>query len=60
MTKEQSVPTKILKVFSSEEISLQLYVLGKIIDLYFPVYKLAIEVNEKGFKGRKKDEDEKR
>ena len=46
--------TKIIKVFASEEILLQHYVLGKRIELYFPKHKLAIEVNEEGHKDRKK------
>ena len=48
MTKEQSVLTKIMKVFASGKILLQHYVLEYTIDLYFPEQKLTIEVDEKG------------
>ena len=54
MTKEQSVLTKIMKVFASEEILLQHSVLNYRIDWYFPEHRLAIEVDEKCNKGRNK------
>ena len=54
MTKEQSVLIKVMKVFCSEEILLQHFVLNRKIDLYFPRHKLAIEVDEKGHKDRDK------
>ena len=41
-----------MKVFCSETILLQHSVLNHRIDLYFPRHKLAIEVDEKGHKGR--------
>ena len=41
-----------MKVFCSETILLQHSVLNHRIDLYFPRHKLAIEVDEKGQKGR--------
>ena len=47
MCKEESVPIKIIKVFSNEKISLQYSVLNYQIDLYFSEHKLAIEVDEK-------------
>ena len=52
MTKEQSVLTKIMKVFSSEVISLQHFALSYRIALYFPEDKLAVEVDENGQKDR--------
>ena len=39
-----------MKVFCSEEILLQHYVLGFKIDLYFPEQKVAIEVDKKEIK----------
>ena len=54
MTKEQSLLTKIIKVFAKEEILLQYYVLGYRIDLYFPEHELAIKFDEKGHKDRPK------
>ena len=54
MTKEQSVLTKIMKVLATEKTLLQHPVLGYTIDLYFPEHKLAIEVDEKDNKDRKK------
>ena len=48
-----------MKLFAKEQILLPHFVLSYKIDLYFPKYKLAIEVDEKGHKDRKKcDEDE--
>ena len=52
--KEQSVLTKIIKVFESEEILLQHYVLQYRIDLHFLKHQLAIELDEKGHKDRNK------
>ena len=48
MTQEQSMLSKILEVFSTEEISLQHHVLSYRIDAYFPKHKLAIEIDEQG------------
>ena len=55
MAKEQSVLTKIIKVFASEEILLQYSFLSYKTDLYFPEHELAIEFNEKGHKDRNID-----
>ena len=44
LSKEQSVISKITKLYSNEKILLQHSVLGYKIDLYFPKHKLAIEV----------------
>ena len=52
MCKEESVPIKIIKVFSNEKISLQYSVLNYQIDLYFSEHKLAIEVDKKGHTDR--------
>ena len=54
MTNEESLTTKIMKVFPNEKISLQRDVLGKKIDLYFTEYRLAIETDEKGNNDRPK------
>ena len=43
-----------MKVLATEKILLQHLVLGYRIDLYFPEHKLAIEVDEKDNKDRKK------
>ena len=48
MTQEQSILSKIVTLFSAEEIILQHNVLGSRSDAYFPKYKLAIEVDEQG------------
>ena len=53
-TKEQSVLTKIMKVFASKEMLLQHSVLRYRIDLDFPKHRLAIEVDDKGQKDRNK------
>ena len=56
---EPSILIKIMTLFSKEEILLQHYVLSYKIDIYFPKCKLAIEVDEKGHKDKKKcDENE--
>ena len=52
MTKEQSVTTKVMKVFPNEKISRQRSVLTYQIDLYFSEHKLALEVDEKVHKDR--------
>ena len=54
MTKEQSVLTKLMKVFWNKQVLGQHFVLSFIIDLYFPKHRLAIEVDEKGHKDRDK------
>ena len=48
LTKEQSVISKITKLFAKEKILLQHSIFNYKIDLYFPKHKLAIEVDEKG------------
>ena len=47
MIKEQSVLTKIIKVFASEETLSKHSILSYKIDLYLPEYKLAIKFDEK-------------
>ena len=54
MIKEQSVFTKIMKVFSREGILLQLSIFSCKINLHFPRHRLAIEVDKKGHKDRNK------
>ena len=46
MTREQSILSNIVTLFTAEKIILQHNVLGYKIDAYFPKYKLAIEVDE--------------
>ena len=55
MTQEQSILSKIVTIFASEEIILRHNVLGYRIDAYFPKYKLAIEVDEQGYIDRNID-----
>ena len=45
LTKEQSVPTKIMSSFERENKQTQYNVLIYRIDLYFPDYKLAKEID---------------
>ena len=52
ITKEESVLTKIIQVFAREKILQQHKVLKHYIDLYFPDYQLAIEVDGKGNQDR--------
>ena len=60
MSKEQSVSTKIMKVFCSKEILLQYSALRYRIDLYFPKHKLPIEADEKGHKDKNECKQNKR
>ena len=55
MTQEQSILSKIMTLFATEEIILQHNVLGYKTDAYFSKYKLAIEVDEHGHKDRNID-----
>ena len=55
MTKEQSVSTKIMKVFAIEKIIPQYFVSCYSIDLYFLEHKLAMKIDEKGHKDRNID-----
>ena len=57
LTKEQSVISKITKLFGKEEILVQHSVLEYKIDLYFPKHKLAIEVDEKRFKKHEREKE---
>ena len=59
LTKEQSVITKILKLFLGEKMFLQHSVLKHNLDLYFPEL-LAIEVDEKNHMDINKTEEEER
>ena len=52
MTQEQSILSKIVTLFTAEEIILQHNFLGYRIDAYFPKYKLAIEADEQGHNDR--------
>ena len=51
-TKEQTIINSIRDVFEGENIQNQYNVLGHRIDLYFPEYKRAIEVDELGHADR--------
>ena len=55
MTQEQSVLTKIMTLFATEEIILQYNILGYRVDSYLPKHKLAIEVDEQGHNDRSID-----
>ena len=55
LTKEQSICSKILKVFT--EIIEQYFILNERIDFYLPKHKLAVEVDELGHLDR--DEEDK-
>ena len=46
MTQEQSMLSKIVKAFSTKEITLQHSVIGYRTNAYFPKHKLVIEVDE--------------
>ena len=52
MTQEQSILSKIVTLFSAEEINLQYNAAGYRIVAYFPKYKLTIEVGEQGHNNR--------
>ena len=54
MIKEESVLTKKLEVFTRDKILPHHKVLEYFIDLYFPDYQLAIEVDARRRKKRKK------
>ena len=54
MSREESVTTIIMKSFPSVKLIEQYSVLGKRIDLYIPDHKLAIVVDEKGQKKKRK------
>ena len=60
MVKEQSVLTKIIKVFASEETLSKHSILSYKIDLYLPEYKLAIKFDEKDHNDRNIDYEIKR
>ena len=50
MTQEQSILSKIVTLFATEEIILQHNVLGYRIDAYFSKYKLAIKLMNNNIK----------
>ena len=52
MTKEESITTKIMKVFAKENIKLGHSLLDYYIDLCFPKYRLAVEIDEKDYSDR--------
>ena len=60
MTKEESITTKILKLFKKEKIRLEHKVLQYYIDLYFIEYKLAVEIDERGHLHRREKEEHER
>ena len=55
LKKESSVLKSITDTFEGENMQTQYSVLGYTIDLYFCDYKLAIEIDEKGHKGKSID-----
>ena len=58
MSKEESITTKISKLFKKSKIRLQHNVLNYYIDLYFVEHKLAVEIDEKGHLDRKEEEEQ--
>ena len=58
--KEQSLLKSVIDAFEWENMQTQYIFSGYKIDLYFHVYKLAIEVDEKGHKERNIDHEIKR
>ena len=60
MENKQSELTKVIKLFSNEEISLQHSVLSYRIDLYFSKHRLATEIDEKSHNDRNIDYEIKR
>ena len=50
---EPSVLTKIMKLFTKEEILLQHFVLSYKINVCFPKYRLAIEFDDRRHRARK-------
>ena len=60
MTKEQSIISKIMKVFAKEKMKLQHSILNYYIDLYFPEYRLAVEIDEKGHLDRNEEKEQER
>ena len=60
LTKENSIGSKIMKVFSDEKIIGQYFVWNERIDLYIPKHKLAIEVDELGHLARDEEGETKR
>ena len=58
LTKEQSICSKILKVFT--EIIEQYFILNERIDFYLPKHKLAVEVDELGHLDRDEEDEIKR
>ena len=60
MTKEQSIISKIMKVFAKEKMKLQHSILNYYIDLYFPEHRLAVEIGEKGHVDRDENKEKER
>jgi very-short-patch-repair endonuclease len=52
LTKETEIINNIKKVFYNEEIICQYHITKFFIDMYFPKYKLAIEIDENGHNDR--------
>ena len=55
LTKEQPVSKSVIDAFEGETMQTQYRVLGYQIDFYFHDHKLAIDVDEKGYKDRNID-----
>ena len=60
MTKQQSIGSRLRKLFSNKEIIEYFSALNYLIDYYFPKYKLAREVDELGHKDRDRTKENKR
>ena len=48
-----------MEAFAKENIKLQHFVLGHHIDLYFPKYRLVVEIDEKGHLDRNENKENK-
>ena len=59
-TKEQTIINSIKDAFEGENTQTQYSVLGYMIDLYFHKHKLAIEVDELGYPGRNRSNENER
>ena len=60
ITKEESTISKIMKVFAKEKIKLRHSVLDCYIELYFPEYRLAVEIDGKGHLDRDENKEKER
>ena len=55
LTKDQSIPTKIMSSLEGENMQAEYNIVSYRTDFYFRDYKFAIEINENGHKDRNID-----